>query len=60
MDLEVLLKEALTRLGQQGLASCLVLLCSDQDLALVVEVWPGLPASCKRIILEMVDEGGGR
>jgi len=55
LDLQVLLRQTLTRLGHEGLASCLALLCSDQDIALVVEAWPGLPASCKRHILEQVD-----
>jgi hypothetical protein len=58
LDLQVLLGQALARIGNEGLASCLVLLCSDQDIALVVEAWPRLPASCKRLILDAVGERG--
>ncbi len=54
LDLQVLLRQALARVGQEGLASCLALFCSDQDLVHVVEAWPRLPASCKRLILDAV------
>ncbi len=60
LDLQVLLRQALTRIGEEGLASCLALLCSDQDLALVVEAWSRLSASRKRLILEAIDDGGGQ
>jgi hypothetical protein len=56
----MLLRQALTCIGEEGLASCLALLCSDQDLVLVVKAWPGLPASCKRLILGAVDGGGAQ
>ncbi len=59
-DLQVLLRQALTRVGEEGLASCLASLCSDEDLALVVEAWPGLPASCKRLMLDAVSERGAQ
>ena len=42
------------------LASCLALLCSDQDLAQVAEAWPRLSATCKRVILDAVGDGGGQ
>jgi hypothetical protein len=58
LDLQVLLRQALARVGQEGLASCLALLCSELDFALVVEACPGLPACCRRLILDAVDEGG--
>lgn len=59
LDLQVLLRQALARMGNEGLVSCLVLLCSGQDVALVVEAWPGLSSSCKQLILDAVIEGGG-
>ena len=59
-DLQVLLRQALARVGHEGLASCLALFCSDQDLAVVVEAWPGLPAPCKRLILEQVNGPGAQ
>jgi len=58
-DLQVLWRQALTCIGEDGLASCLVLLCSDQGLAKVVEAWPQLSAPCKRIVLEALSDGGG-
>ncbi len=58
LNLQVLLRQALTCIGNDGLASCLALLCSDQDLVLVIEAWPRLPAPCKRIILDAVGERG--
>ena len=60
LDLQVLLQQALTCIGKDGLAFCLVSLCSDEDLAHVVEAWPGLPTSCKRLILDTVGERGAR
>ena len=60
MDLQVLLRQTLTRLGHEGLASCLALLCSDEDLLHVVEVWSRLPVSRKRIILVQVNGLGAR
>ncbi|MGB2985180.1 MAG: hypothetical protein WBE26_04800 [Phycisphaerae bacterium] len=58
LDLQVLLGQALTRVGKEGLVSCLALLCSDEDLAFVVEAWRKLSASRKRLILDAVEEGG--
>ncbi|MGB2985058.1 MAG: hypothetical protein WBE26_04170 [Phycisphaerae bacterium] len=58
LDLQVQLGQALTRVGKEGLASCLALLCSDQDLAHIVEAWPRLRADSKRLILGAVDESG--
>ena len=55
-DLQVLVRQALARVGKEGLASCLASLCSDEDLAHVVEAWSGLPASCKQLILDAVGE----
>jgi len=60
LDLQTLLRQAVTRVGEEGLASCLVSLCSDEDLVRVVEGWSGLPPSRKRIILEVVDGGGAQ
>jgi len=59
-DLQALLGQALTRVGKEGLASCLALLCSDQDLAHIVEAWPRLRADSKRLILGAVDESGAQ
>jgi len=56
LDLQVLLRQALARMGNEGLASCLVLLCSDEGLAQLVEAWPHLSASRKRLILEAMGE----
>lgn len=60
LDLQVLLRQALTRVGQEGLASCLVSLCTDEHLAHVIEAWSGLPASSKQLILDAVGERGGQ
>jgi hypothetical protein len=56
LDLQVLLQQALARVGWEGLASCLVLLCSDEGLAHLVEAWPHLSTSRKRLILEALGE----
>ena len=56
MDLQVLLRQALTRVGKKGLVSFLVLLCSDDGLAQLVEAWAHLSASRKRLILEALGE----
>ena len=56
LDLQVLLRQALARVGQEGLVSCLVLLCSDGGFAQLVEAWPHLPASRKWLILEALSE----
>ena len=57
-DLEVVLKQALTRLGQQGLASCLVLLCRHPSLVRLVEAWPKLSTDQKRLLLTVINERG--
>jgi hypothetical protein len=56
LDLQVLLRQALACVGHEGLVSCLVLLCSDEGLTQLVEAWPHLSASRKRLILEALGE----
>ena len=60
LDLQVLLQQALARVGHEGLVSCLALLCSDQDLVNIVEAWSDLPPSRKRLILDAVGERGAQ
>ena len=60
LDLQVLLRQALTRVGEDGLASCLVSLCRNQDLVNIVEAWSDLPPSRKRLILDAVGERGAQ
>jgi len=52
VDLQVALRQALTHLGKDCLASCLVSICSDEGLSQLVEAWLRLSAYRKRLILE--------
>ena len=56
-DLEALLRQALTRLGEDGLASCLAAICGEPIPADVVQAWSGLPDVVKRHILDVVRAG---
>ena len=56
LDLQALFRQALTHIGEEGLA----LLCSDECLAVVVEAWSGLPASRKRHVVDAVSDRGAQ
>jgi hypothetical protein len=53
-ELEVALKQALTRLGEKGLVSCLVLLALHPCLVRIVEAWPRLSPIQRRQVLSDV------
>jgi hypothetical protein len=54
-ELEVALKQALTRLSEKGLVSCLVLLALHPCLVRIVEAWPRLsPIQRMQILSDVV------
>jgi hypothetical protein len=56
-DPEVVLRQALARLGDDGLASCLAAICSEPDLANMILAWFGLPERFRYFILNAVQKG---